>query len=121
MILAQPLLFPLPLFSRKHPSRTDLLEPGDLRSEAEAANDLLPRTVSADGRGHFQGPDSSRMLPLVSSLSGLSFLTHKTGTTGTSLVVQWLRLCAPNAGGSGLIPGQGTRSHTPQRSSCTWQ
>ena len=27
---------------------------------------------------------------------------------GTS-VVQWLRLCAPN-----LIPGQGTRSHTPQ-------
>ncbi|TEA39746.1 hypothetical protein DBR06_SOUSAS31510016, partial [Sousa chinensis] len=28
-----------------------------------------------------------------------------------SLVVQWLRLCAPNAGGPGLIPGQGTRSH----------
>ena len=33
---------------------------------------------------------------------------------GTSLVVQWLRLCAPNAGGPGSIPGQGTRS-------CTWQ
>ena len=33
---------------------------------------------------------------------------------GTSLVVQWLRLCAPNVGGSGLIPSQGTRSHTPQ-------
>ena len=33
---------------------------------------------------------------------------------GTSLVVQWLRLQAPNAGGLGLIPGQGTRSHTPQ-------
>ena len=29
---------------------------------------------------------------------------------GTSLVVQWLRLCAPNAGGLGSIPGQGTRS-----------
>ena len=29
--------------------------------------------------------------------------------TGTSLVVQWLRLCAPNAGGMGSIPGQGTR------------
>ena len=26
----------------------------------------------------------------------------------TSLVVQWLRLCTPNAGGLGLIPGQGT-------------
>ena len=31
--------------------------------------------------------------------------------SGTSLVVQWLRLCAPNAVGVGSIPGQGTRSH----------
>ena len=30
---------------------------------------------------------------------------------GTSLVVQRLILCAPNAGGPGSIPGQGTRSH----------
>ena len=29
----------------------------------------------------------------------------------TSLAAQWLRLCAPNAGGPGSIPGQGTRSH----------
>ena len=35
---------------------------------------------------------------------------------GTSLVVQWLRLCAPNTGGPGLIPGRGTRSHKPQLS-----
>ena len=27
----------------------------------------------------------------------------------TSLVVQWLRLCTSNAGGAGLIPGQGTK------------
>ena len=27
---------------------------------------------------------------------------------GTSLVVQWLRLHGPNAGGTGSIPGQGT-------------
>ena len=33
---------------------------------------------------------------------------------GTSLVAQWLRLQAPNAGGLGLIPGQGTRSRMPQ-------
>ena len=33
---------------------------------------------------------------------------------GTSLVVQWLRHHAPNAGGPGLIPGQGTRSHMLQ-------
>ena len=33
----------------------------------------------------------------------------------TSLVIQWLRLCIPNAGGShGLIPGQGTRFYMPQ-------
>ena len=33
---------------------------------------------------------------------------------GTSLVVQWLRLHAPSAGGLGSIPGQGTRSHVLQ-------
>ena len=33
---------------------------------------------------------------------------------GTSLVIQWLRLHAPNAGGPGSIPGQGTRYHMPQ-------
>ena len=33
---------------------------------------------------------------------------------GTSLVVQWLRGCAHNAGGLGSILGQGTRSHMLQ-------
>ena len=28
---------------------------------------------------------------------------------GTSLMVQWLRLGTPHAGGQGLIPGQGPR------------
>ena len=31
----------------------------------------------------------------------------------TVLAVQWLRLCTPSAGGLGLIPGGGTRSHIP--------
>ena len=31
--------------------------------------------------------------------------------TGTSLVVQWLGLHAPDAGGPGSTPGWGTRSH----------
>ena len=35
---------------------------------------------------------------------------------GTFLVAQWLRLWAPSSGGPGLIPGQWTRSHTPQLS-----
>ena len=32
----------------------------------------------------------------------------------TSLVVQWLRICTPNAGGLGSIPGRGTRSRMSQ-------
>ena len=37
---------------------------------------------------------------------------NKTLFIGTSLVVQWVRLHAPNAGGFGSIPGHGTRSCT---------
>ena len=33
---------------------------------------------------------------------------------GTSLVVQWLKLYAPNTGGWSLIPGRGIRSHMRQ-------
>ena len=33
---------------------------------------------------------------------------------GTSLIVQWLRLRAPNAGDLGFIPAQGSRSYMPQ-------
>ena len=39
---------------------------------------------------------------------------HKKTFTGTSLVVQWLRLQAPNARGPSSIPSQGTRSHMLQ-------
>ena len=37
--------------------------------------------------------------------------------SGTSLVVEWLRLCAPNAGGMGLNPGLGTKIPPPTRCS----
>ena len=33
---------------------------------------------------------------------------------GTSLVFQWLRLCASNGGRLRSIPSEGTRSHEPQ-------
>ena len=42
-------------------------------------------------------------------------LTHtpvKNKSPGTSLVVQWVRLHAPSAGGLGSTPGRGTRSCT---------
>ena len=41
----------------------------------------------------------------------LSFACRaKTGCPGTSLAIQWLRLCASNVGGVGLIPGLGTKT-----------
>ena len=42
-------------------------------------------------------------------------LSIKPSQGGTSLVAQWSRLCAPNAGGPGSVPGQGTKSHTRQQ------
>ena len=36
-------------------------------------------------------------------------LSKKKRRPGTSLVIQWLRLCASNTAGMGLIPGQGTK------------
>ena len=34
------------------------------------------------------------------------------------MVLQWVRLHASNAGGLGLILGQGTKSHMPQLRAC---
>ena len=45
----------------------------------------------------------------------------KTHKSGTSLVVQWLGLSAPNAEGPGSVPGQETRSHMPQLRLCMLQ
>ena len=36
-------------------------------------------------------------------------------------MVQWLRLCAPSAGGPGLIPSQGTILHVSQLRVCMLQ
>lgn len=38
------------------------------------------------------------------------YIHQKMDSRGTSLIVQWLRPLAPNAGGMGSIPGQGARS-----------
>ena len=51
---------------------------------------------------------------LVSPLLVTLPYTFKKTFLGTSLVVQWLRLHDPNAGGLGSIPGQETRAHMPQ-------
>ncbi|XP_026965684.1 kinesin-like protein KIF17 isoform X2 [Sagmatias obliquidens] len=41
----------VPKVTTQHPSQTDLLEPGDLRSEADAADDLMPRTRTQPAKG----------------------------------------------------------------------
>ena len=38
-----------------------------------------------------------------------STILQKKIKTGTSVAVQWLRLCASTAGGMGSIPGRGTK------------
>ena len=53
--------------------------------------------------------DSLERQPLAPS----AVLIKQPEIFGTSLVVQWVRLRAPNAGGPGLIPGRGTRSRMP--------
>ena len=40
--------------------------------------------------------------------TGVGMMSNKTKFLRTSLVVEWIRLCAPNAGGLRSIPGQGT-------------
>ena len=44
----------------------------------------------------------------------LNIYAKNNRTSGTSLVVQWLRLHTLNAGDLDSKPGQGTGSHTPQ-------
>ena len=50
----------------------------------------------------------------ASSVSKSQKKRYKEPSLGTSLVVQWLRLCAPSVGNLDSIPGQGTRSHMSQ-------
>ena len=78
------------------------------------------------GPGH-TGPcskDKKLEIHLVFARSTLSFFYQpwlSRSSLGTSLVVQWVRLRAPNAGGLGVIPGQGTRSHVLQLGVCILQ
>ena len=59
------------------------------------------RTSQISHRGPVTNTDSHEERFLSHSFSRVSLRT--------SLVVQWLRLCASNAGYAGLIPGQGTK------------
>ena len=79
----------------------------------------LPREATHPGlhRQQKQQAIPPEMLVLNVLASGTEEIVHN----GTSLVVQRVRLHAPNAGGPGWIPAWGTRSHmhaTTKKSAC---
>ena len=55
--------------------------------------------------------DGKNWKQLYANQSGMEYhsAVRKNEDAGTSLVVQWLRLRASTAGGTGLIPGWGTK------------
>ena len=52
---------------------------------------------------------------LFNEIATSILLNHLNAKQETALVVQWVRLQAPNAGGLGLTPGQGTGAHILQK------
>ena len=64
------------------------------------------------------------LLAIVSNAAvnmSVHFFFFSKTKTGTSLVIQWLRLQAPNAGGPSSTPHQGPRSHILQLNVCVQQ
>ena len=63
---------------------------------------------------------SPRLLPFAYIILRAGASTSQKWSRGTSLVVQWLRLHIPSAGGPGLILGQGTISpHAATKTQCS--
>ena len=61
------------------------------------------------------GKQSTRSVHVLVLVAFGIKLNTKGSDKGTSLVVQWLRLCTSTAGGEGSIPGKGTKiPHDPQ-------
>ena len=89
----------------------------------QGCSPLHPKTVRASGTGE---PCSDWSVDLILAalatvrlcVQGSSILgsagTREKDHCGSSLVVQWLRLRAPDAGSASSILGQGTRSCKPQ-------
>ena len=79
--------------------------------------DLLQRACNWTIKNFIKAPNRVEFLPGMGAKRGWmegttdTFLRLGWALTwlyGTSLAVQWLRVCAPTAGGTDSIPGQGT-------------
>ena len=77
-----------------------------MRAASSGYSQLKGETNSKELRG--QGAANT-----VTVLNATELFTFEWSLAGTSVVVWGLRLHAPNTGGLGLIPDQGTRSHVP--------
>ena len=82
----------------------------DGRESAWKAGD--PGLILGLGRSPGEGNGSCYLLNFY--IEAYIILLIKKQRRGTSLVSQWLRLCAPHTGVPGSIPGKGTRSHVVQ-------
>ena len=71
------------------------------------AGETIRCSLQPQGQGLHQQPTSAPLL-------GWEADTSSEVCWGTSLVAQWLRLYASNAGGLGSSPGKGSRYHMPQ-------
>ena len=84
-----------------------------------------PSPAKASRSAGHRIPLAGRLTPVISKLQSDSEYTRACTLTiqrpGTSLSVGQLRLRAPNTGGPGSIPGQGTRSRVLQLRACMLQ
>ena len=65
--------------------------------EAETWGSGFSSSICVTSSTHFMG--------FIPRFHRLALITARSHASGTNLVVQWLRLCAPKAGGSDSIPG----------------
>ena len=105
-------LHPIPHISWKSESLNQ--SQNRVRIRMEGCQDLVQRSQRPGDP--LRLPPSPPSVHLATWSSTLSCTVHMQAESisGTCLVVQGLRLHAPNAGGPGSIPSQGTRSHMPQ-------
>ena len=71
----------------------------------QASSAGLEEMGGAGGKDWSGGLGRGQKVDELSLVPSLAFTRSK----GTSLVMHWLRLCAPSAGDVDLIPGQGTK------------